>query len=340
MTLALHDETADITDETLPVADEAITAPALPVAEDSPEGDTPDATDDGQPTTPADGVTAQDAPPESSAPAPAPEPFLLKAHGKTAKLDGAVIVPGEGLRIPEGAAMQRAQQLMARGIEMETYGRQRIRELEVTTEALQREQSEAEVHAGAIIAWFNEVTASQDSMIDVLTNWAQHRPLFDVRVEKAKFEHEKRRSEWQRQAQQPSPQEQAQQLLEQAKQMGTEVLSEEATKHGLSKADADAIAARLLRRPELYLVQGPQGVQFDDVALAADVAAEAADRKARRTQVTAVERAATRNAKVQAGTIPVAAKAPAGTVTPRQPRDAQTGQFKTREEWEAHMRGD
>jgi hypothetical protein len=331
-------ETPDIVDETLTDSPES-TAPEDTLAPDSADADTPSEADPDQPTTAADDNPALAAvvPPSS---APAPEPFTLKAHGKTLTLDGATRIAGEGLRIPEGPALQRAQQLMARGVEMETFGRQRIKELELHTQSLQREQSEAEVHASAIISWFNEVSQSPETMVDVLTNWAQHKPLFDVRVEKAKFEAEKARAEWSRKAQEPTPQEQQQQVLAGAKAMGEEVLAELAPTHGLTPQETAAIAARLLRRPELYVIEQQGRLAFDDVTFAEDVAAEAEARKTVRTSVTAAQEAASTNAKRAAGTIPATTRAPSGNVTPGQPRDRQTGKFTSREEWEAHMRGE
>jgi hypothetical protein len=334
------DETIDNTtdDALLDSADES-TAPELDAVADSPEGDTPDDADAGQPTTGAEEDPAV-ATPASTSSAPAPEPFAVKAHGKAVALDGAVRIAGEGLRIPEGPAMQRAQQLMSRGLEMETVGRQRIRELEVQTEALQRDQSEAEIHGSAIVQWFNEVASDPDTMIDVLTNWAQHKALFDVRVEKAKFEYDKRRHDWQRKAQEPTPQEQQQQTLASARTVGEEMLKELAPQHGLTESDVQKIQARLLRRPEVYLIEHHGSIAFDDTAFAADVAAEAEDRKALRSTMTTVEQAAQTNAKRQAGTIPATMRAPAATVTPTQPRNAKNGQFKSKDEWEAHMRGE
>ena len=334
------DETIDNTtdDALLDSADES-TAPELDAVADSPEGDTPDDADAGQPTTGAEEDPAV-ATPASTSSAPAPEPFAFKAHGKAVALDGAVRIAGEGLRIPEGPAMQRAQQLMSRGLEMETVGRQRIRELEVQTEALQRDQSEAEIHGSAIVQWFNEVASDPDTMVDVLTNWAQHKALFDVRVEKAKFEYDKRRHDWQRKAQEPTPQEQQQQEMAQLRAIGQDVLAELAQTHGLTDADTKKIEARLLRRPEMYRTEINGAPAFDDAAFAADVAAEAEDRKALRSTMTTVEQAAQTNAKRQAGTIPATMRAPAATVTPTQPRNAKTGQFKSKDEWEAHMRGE
>jgi len=334
------DETIDNTtdDALLDSADES-TAPELDAVADSPEGDTPDDAETEQPTTGANEDPAVAAPPSTSS-APAPEPFTFKAHGKAVALDGAVRIAGEGLRIPEGPAMQRAQQLMSRGLEMETVGRQRIRELEVQTEALQRDQSDAEIHGSAIVQWFNEVASDPDTMVDVLTNWAQHKALFDVRVEKAKFEYDKRRHDWQRKAQEPTPQEQQQQTLASARTVGEEMLKELAPQHGLTESDVQKIQARLLRRPEVYLIEHQGSIAFDDTAFAADVAAEAEDRKALRSTMTTVEQAAQTNAKRQAGTIPATMRAPAATVTPTQPRNAKNGQFKSKDEWEAHMRGE
>ena len=257
------DETIDNTtdDALLDSADES-TAPELDAVADSPEGDTPDDADAGQPTTGAEEDPAV-ATPASTSSAPAPEPFAVKAHGKAVALDGAVRIAGEGLRIPEGPAMQRAQQLMSRGLEMETVGRQRIRELEVQTEALQRDQSEAEIHGSAIVQWFNEVASDPDTMVDVLTNWAQHKALFDVRVEKAKFEYDKRRHDWQRKAQEPTPQEQQQQEMAQLRAIGQDVLAELAQTHGLTDADTKKIEARLLRRPEMYRTEINGAPAFD-----------------------------------------------------------------------------
>jgi hypothetical protein len=337
--LAVDEEMSDTT-EALPLSPEDgdNTAPAITDAEDSPEGDTPDADATGQPTTSAtDGPASEAAPPASSA--PAPEPFVLKAHGKAITLDGVQKIPGVGVNIPEGPALQRAQQLMARGIEMETYGRQKIRELELTTQTLQREQSDAEVHASAIIDWFNAVTADQDTMVDVLTNWAQHKGQFELQVERAKFANEKKRSEWQRKAQEPTPQEQYANLVASAKQTGEQYLKDElAAQHGLAAGDVEKIASRLLRRPELYLIEQQGQPMFDDAAFAADVEAEAALYRQVKQTTTAVEAAAKQNAKVAAGTIPAAVKAPSNAALP--PRDKQTGKFTSREEWEAYMRGE
>ena len=338
---AAMSDTTDATlmaDETEEDAVETPTAPETTDALDSPEGDTPDADDQGQPTTAAPDVPADAAAPSPSS-APAPEPFALKAHGKTITLEGAHRIAGEGLRIPEGPALQRAQQLMARGVEMETYGRQKIRDLEAQTQYLQRDQSDAEVRGSAIVQWFNEIASDPDTMVDVLTSWAQHKALFDVRVEKAVFERDKQRMEWQRKAQEPTPQEQYQTLVSTAKATGEQFLKDElATQHGLSATDADKIAARLLRRPELYLIEVQGQPMFDDAAFAADVEAEAQALQTVKQTTTAVEQAAKQNAKVQAGTIPAAVRAPsAGTLPPREP---STGKFTNKESWEAHMRGE
>lgn len=315
----------------------------------------PDATDDERPADDAD-TPAPDAPgqpttpelqdpgtPGTSAPssAPAPSPFTVKAHGKALTLDGVQRIPGQGLQVTE-AAVGRVQALMARGLEMETFGRSRIRELELQTQELQHSQSEAEVHAHAIIEWFEQATATEDAMAHALANWAMDKPKLDARIDRAKWEAEKRQWERRQQANEPTPQERQAQLLDGVRSEGETMLAELAPTHGLQPQEVQAIANRLLRKPEVYLVQvpTPQGPQlaFDDQAFAADVAEEAQFRVQSRTVVSAAQKAADQNAKVKAGSIPAAARATPAPTSPPQPRDTGTGRFKSREEWEEAMK--
>lgn len=337
--------TQPLMDEDDAPVDDASLDPAAPEATEdersAPDADTPPDDATGQPTTaetPDAGVPS--APPPSSA--PAPSPFVVKAHGKALTLDGVQRTPGAGMSVAE-SAMPRVQQLITRGLEMETFGRTKIRELELQTQELQHSQTEAEVHANAIIEWFEQVATSEEAMAQALVNWATEKPKLDARVERAKWEAEKRQWDRRQRAQEPTPQERYAEVVEGVRNLGQEVLAELAPQHGLSDGEVKAIAARLLRKPDVYLTEiaGPQGPQlaFDDTAFAADVAEEAQLRTQSRTMVTATQKAADANAKQRAGTIPAAVKAPPAPATP-QPRDRANGQFTSREEWEAAMRGE
>ena len=128
-------------------------------------------------------------------------------------------------------------------------------------------------------------------------------------------------------------------MVQSAKVTGEQFLREElAAKHGLASADVEKIAARLLRRPEFYLTEQQGQPMFDDAAFAADVEAEAQALQQTKQTTQAVQQAATRNAKVAAGTIPAAVKAPSNAALP--PRDQRTGKFTSKDEWEAYMRGE
>lgn len=298
-------------------------------------GDT-DAT--GQPTTPEPAGTVPTAPPVSSDPAPAP--LTVAAHGKRATIEGAQFV-GNRIEFANDTAKQRVQSLLSRGLEMETYGRTRIRELELHTQELQQSQSDAEVQANAIIEWFEQVAQSEESMAQALVHFATEKPKLDARIERAKWEAEKRQWDRRQRAGEPTPQERQAQLLESARDLGQQVLTELTPQLGLQDPEVKAIAARLLRKPEVYLAQiptpnGPQ-LAFDDEAFAADVREEAQLRTQSRTVATAAQQAADANAKQKAGTIPAVVRAPAAPVTPTPPRDTSTGRFKSKEEWEAAM---
>lgn len=343
MTQPLTESPAPDAEELDPTAPDLLDDSAAPDATDlerPADADTPDPDAPGQPTTaePQDPGTPGTPAPSS---APAPSPFVVKAHGKALTLEGVQRRPGEGLVVAE-SAVNRVNTLMARGLEMETYGRPRIRELELQTQELQHQQSHAEIQANAIIEWFEQSTASEDAMAAALIHWHTEKPKLEARIDRAKFEAEKRQWERRQQAHAPTPQERQAQLLQDVRAEAEAMLAELAPTHGLQGPESQAIAARLLRRPEVYLVQvpGPQGpVQaFDDAAFAADVAAEAQHRVQSRTAVDAAQQAAERNAKTRTGSIPSAVRAAPPPTTPSQPRDDATGKFKSREEWEEAMK--
>lgn len=283
---------------------------------------------------PADSQSTQ----QSIAATPAPAAFTLRAHGKTLTIEGVQRVPGEGLRVPEGAAMQRVQALLSRGLEMETFGRSRIRQLESENTTLHQDRSQAEVHAKAIIDWFDGIRRSPDTLLQAVEQWDRFAPMFDANVQRALLTHERQQWERQQRAHEPTPQERYQQAVESVRQMAAQMVAEElAPKHQLTDAEQKAIQQRLLRRPELYLVEVQGRLAFDDNAFAADVEAEAQAKSTLRQSVGAAEQAAKRNAAVRAGTVPAAMAAPSAAVSPTaQPRDGQ-GRFRTREEWEAAM---
>ena len=352
------DEDEIVTDAPDEGADDAMASDssAPDDAEDSPTGDgeedltdddaAPDA-EDGQPTTDEEPDAEAGAPDESSPPEKPevqPEPLEIRVHGRSHRFESAIRIPGHGMLIPEGPDMQRAQQMMTRGVEFEVYGRPRIRELESQVAEATQEKSEAETHAGEIINWFNQVMESDpETRYAVVEQWAQHRPLFDARVESAKLAVEKRRFERAQRANDPSPEEVNAQLEQQAVTMGGEILGEVGEKLGLKADDAQAIHQRLMRRPSVYLkeVQTRDGQRkrvFDDDEFIKDVAAEAHYIQNQRRQVSTTEQAAKRNATQRAGTLPSAVRAPATKVTPTtRTRDGETGQFKSAAEWEASM---
>jgi len=298
----------------------------------------PIAADDGQPTTTersdASVPAAPVVPPSS---APTPEPYTLRAHGKSLTLDGVQHVPGEGLRVPEGPAMQRVQTLMSRGLEMETFGRPRIRQLEHENTALQEERGHAEVHANAIVAWFQDVRKNPETLLAAIEKFDQFAPTFDARVERSQWERDKTAWERQQRVNDPTPEEQHQQVMGAVVQSAQQMLQDElGPKFKLSAEDHQGIAQRLLRRPDLYLTRVNGQLAFDDTRFAEDVEAEAQERTKMRTSLSAATDAARQNAAVRAGTVPAVTAAPAAKATPAPPRDEQ-GRFKTKEEWEEAM---
>ena len=270
---------------------------------------------------------------------PVAEPFVVRAHGKQYTFENAKRIPGQGLLIPDGPEFQRVQQMLARGVEAEVVMRPRLRHLEAENTELRESQSEAETHATQIINWFSELAAAgPDVVAQVVEQWDRELPRFEARVEMAKVQRLQKDFARQQRAHEPSADEQRGALMEEVRNTGEQLLVEAAAQHGLTADDAKAIAARLLRRPEMYLSQrnenGRMIPMIEDTQLLEDFAEEAKARGQQRSSVTAVSAAAAKNAAVKAGSIPSATRAPAKAVTPVQPRSAD-GTFKNKDEYDA-----
>ena len=173
-------------------------------------------------------------------------------------------------------------------------------------------------------------------MFEALSDWARNKPLIEARTERALVERDRRRIQREQESRQPSAEDRNAQIIEQAMSVAGERADELTQANGWTAADVAKAQARLMRRPQTYITQGPQGLAFDDDAFTQDLTEEMELRTASRTSANVAGAAATANARQQAGTVPAVARQAKPAVAAGQPRTT-SGQFKSKEDWEREM---
>lgn len=207
------------------LANDLFNEPAAPES-DEPDPDESQPSDDVQPGQPRD-ESGKFAPKTGNPPAPAgipappsappATPFRFRSVGQEVPLDGANITPTGDLLISK-AALPQVQQLLARGHEQATVGRQREQQYQreiAQAKAQAGRPTEKEVRATTLASELARVMDSNEEMLKFLENPDGYRENLRLRVENQLY---KQTSEFQKEQQSSRSQVEQEQQISQARE--------------------------------------------------------------------------------------------------------------------------
>lgn len=236
------------------LANDLFNEPAAPDADELDPADDEQPSDDPTPGQPRDesGKFAPKtgnppAPAGTPAPPPAPPatPFRFRSVGQEIPLDGATMTPTGDLVISKSALPQ-VQQLLARGHEQATVGRQREQQYQreiAQAKAAAGRPTEETIRANVVATELAKVLDSDEEMARFLENPQQYREHLRLRVENSLY---KRTSEFQKEQQSSVSQIEQEQQLSQAQETEVPAMIRELAEHPSLKGkltDADIQAA-------------------------------------------------------------------------------------------------
>lgn len=242
-------------------------------AADSLDAPSANAAQDAQPTPGTPEPVAADAAPTDAAPQPLDdtvyEPFVVRVGHETHAIPGAVITP-HGAVIPLDA-IQQVHTLMGRGLKYEAE-RDQIKRAKLEVDQA-RAQHQAEIapvmqEIDQLFGLFRNLAGAPDqatqeqaasALLEYALQFAQNEPLLKDRM---KFERERAEFELTRRAQEPDPEQAADQLRQQTQTTVQEtVAAYRQTEHGRHLTDHDwqTLSQRVDAEPTRYLYRvGPQ----------------------------------------------------------------------------------
>lgn len=133
----------------------------------------------------ADPEAAPTDPAAEKAPTAQGEPFSIRVRGEQHLIEGAQLVPGQGLVVAE-AALPRVQQLLARGRDFEVNGQRQVQELQRAAQEAEHRYDERVTRGQAIASFFDELLEQGPTAVaDWLSSFAQNRPLLEARIERS-----------------------------------------------------------------------------------------------------------------------------------------------------------